>query len=442
MRKERQRTIAFLAGSVALLIAAEGVLRVIGLLYAPLLETGQDQTGPVMGHTILCVGDSFTFGLGAERAMSYPAQLERLLNADRPSKTVAVLNHGVPARNTAQLLHFLERDIGSAKPSVLLVLAGGANLWNYWGYRAYSEQNSLLTYFNDLLYRIRLFKLAKLISHNLSAKALPGEAEIQPPNGRAVPDRASFFNDPDRSEILALPDNSSAACFDKGAVFAEMGDYAAAEKYFRKGIGLDPADSSNYAGMGWMYCGQKEFKKALQWFQKAVEIDPANTSCYGGIAQSFSEMHMYREALVFFRRQSTQNPAAYDYISLFEKSLEKDTRQEVKPWVRMDLESIISLARQYDITVVLQSYPEHVNNPGYDMVNDVIRAIAERLDVLFVDHSSLFKKLAENQTSSEEYFVPDGHPNSRGYGFMAASILDILTRHNTLEPIKRRETER
>jgi acyl-CoA thioesterase I len=83
----------------------------------------QQQTQPIPVDTIVCFGDSLTFGTGAAKGMDYPSQLSRMLS--KP-----VINAGVPGDTTARALQRLERDVLSRAPDVVLITLGGNDLKN------------------------------------------------------------------------------------------------------------------------------------------------------------------------------------------------------------------------------------------------------------------------------------------------------------------------
>ncbi|MGE0815654.1 MAG: GDSL-type esterase/lipase family protein [Vicinamibacterales bacterium] len=78
--------------------------------------------------TILCVGDSYTFGIGATSAQrSYPGQLEARL---RPlGHGWRVVNGGWPGRNSRELVEALDHDLSAARPEIVYVLVGTNDLW-------------------------------------------------------------------------------------------------------------------------------------------------------------------------------------------------------------------------------------------------------------------------------------------------------------------------
>ena len=80
---------------------------------------------------ILCVGDSFTQGVGASsRDYSYPLQLQSYLNANSPYNW-KVFNCGVAGTNSSELVNFLPRILDYYSPAYLCVLIGMNDSWNY-----------------------------------------------------------------------------------------------------------------------------------------------------------------------------------------------------------------------------------------------------------------------------------------------------------------------
>jgi lysophospholipase L1-like esterase len=74
------------------------------------------------GETIVCFGDSLTYGSGAARDNAYPAQLSRLIDRQ-------VINAGVPGETTAGALQRVD-EILSHQPGMVLITLGGNDLKN------------------------------------------------------------------------------------------------------------------------------------------------------------------------------------------------------------------------------------------------------------------------------------------------------------------------
>jgi len=77
--------------------------------------------------TILCAGDSTTFGWLVPEGGDFPAQLGRLL-ADRDGR-VTVVNGGVPSFTSEQVLRKLRRDLPWLRPEIVIVTMPWNDLW-------------------------------------------------------------------------------------------------------------------------------------------------------------------------------------------------------------------------------------------------------------------------------------------------------------------------
>ena len=81
------------------------------------------QKGSIPYDTIICFGDSLTYGTGAGPGMDYPSQLSKMIA--RP-----VINAGVPGDTTTRALKRLEQDVLSRSPDLVLITLGGNDLKN------------------------------------------------------------------------------------------------------------------------------------------------------------------------------------------------------------------------------------------------------------------------------------------------------------------------
>src|SRR5262245_3957510 len=79
---------------------------------------------------IVCLGDSFTYGLGAATAQgSYPAQLQEQLNARAPGR-FDVINRGWPGNNSADLLGHVDAVLQEYAPNLVCIMVGMNDIWS------------------------------------------------------------------------------------------------------------------------------------------------------------------------------------------------------------------------------------------------------------------------------------------------------------------------
>ncbi len=107
--------------SIHFILIGAAILGFLG--YRFLFSSEPRHNIPRADGTIVCFGDSLTYGTGASKAMDYPSQLSRML--DRP-----VINAGVPGDTTARALKRLQDDVLSYSPDVVLITLGGNDLKN------------------------------------------------------------------------------------------------------------------------------------------------------------------------------------------------------------------------------------------------------------------------------------------------------------------------
>lgn len=85
-------------------------------------DTDHVEPKPAGTFRILCLGDSFTYGVGAEQGDTYPARLEKLLNQRPGSRPRAeVLNLGLPAYFAKQERILLTKMAPRYEPDLVLV---------------------------------------------------------------------------------------------------------------------------------------------------------------------------------------------------------------------------------------------------------------------------------------------------------------------------------
>jgi hypothetical protein len=115
---------AVLCGVVLGLCAFELALQIAAFVLWR--QAGREGAGRTQrsAQVVLCVGDSFTYGLGASTAdHSYPARLQRELDAARPG-AFRVVNAGRPGQSSADVLRRLPRQLAEHRPAMVVVLAG------------------------------------------------------------------------------------------------------------------------------------------------------------------------------------------------------------------------------------------------------------------------------------------------------------------------------
>lgn len=129
-REPKRRTRRLLAVGIGGLLAIalfELVLQVGA--YALWRRGGREVGADGPAAVVLCVGDSFTYGLGASAPdAAYPAQLQRSLDAAAPDR-FHVVNGGRAGQSTADVLRRLPAQLAEHRPAHVVVMAGYNDRW-------------------------------------------------------------------------------------------------------------------------------------------------------------------------------------------------------------------------------------------------------------------------------------------------------------------------
>ncbi|MDD5128140.1 MAG: hypothetical protein PHO40_00605 [Candidatus Omnitrophica bacterium] len=439
MNNRKQQILAFFIGVFTIVLIFEIFLRIIGTISQKSRETADNVIAGRQkdDFVILCLGNSYTLGIGAPAGSSYPDQLQRMFDKADTGRKVIVINRGVGCENTIELLSKLGNNINNIKPDIIVLQTGQVNGVNFCRYTEYlnrisSGELSLrrVGYFlNDLFSKIRTYKLLSLLVINVQTK------------NKSKKPLASYF----RREIGQSDAELAIRSYDKN-FFADEKKVKAAIKLFKKGIEESPAYPNSYAFIGRIYLYQNRYDKALEWFIKAVMSNPdfrkgkdVGEDNHG--YQLIREMRMmavaYHEERIVskidkfiaeFNRRYPEN--AENFFSL--------SRDNISSWVESDISEMVRIIRDRGIKIILQNYPLCPISQDCQYYNDAIGEVAVRLGVPLVDNGKIFKEVIDRGGKFEDYFISDGHCNSGGYRLMAANVYNKIIEEKILNVNKQR----
>jgi lysophospholipase L1-like esterase len=126
-RPGRRRLLAAIVGVLVALLAFELVLQAAAFWLWR--NAGRESAVGDRSRVLLCIGDSFTYGLGASGpGGAYPAQLGAILEERAPGE-FAVVNGGWPGQTSAAVLQRLPRQLARHRPTHVVVLVGYNDRW-------------------------------------------------------------------------------------------------------------------------------------------------------------------------------------------------------------------------------------------------------------------------------------------------------------------------
>ncbi|MHB9154875.1 MAG: GDSL-type esterase/lipase family protein [Endomicrobiales bacterium] len=433
MAGTKSRAAAVAAGIVMTALILELGLRIVGYLQTS--RAGTDDLPQDKGkQVILCLGDSFVFGMGAPAGKSFPRQLEELFNRNTSAggKKYRVINGGVPGQNTSQLLERLPHSLRSAQPDLVLLLSGGANNWNTSGYAEYLRGRGFYSLLWKNIDGLRVYRLVKLLAKNCAEKSgLPlfgyGAPSRQATVPRPSPDHC-IHGEPGADRRAAnAPDQvpRNPRCFRCLAEACRaQGKIEEAKAYIEKAMEKGPRCADDCFCLG-EYCrDRKDLVRAASWYMEGITLDPGKTdnSNYRGIKLLMHDCRnndpVIAEVASFLKklRKETLTPkhVISDLLETAEQGKDVLFRKTLA-WVEHDIDSIIALCRKERTRIVLIGYPME------DRMNRVLEKSAVRNGVLFVENNAPLRELLGNAQRSE-YFTADSHCTAKGYGVMARNV--------------------
>ncbi|MFA5059111.1 MAG: tetratricopeptide repeat protein [Candidatus Omnitrophota bacterium] len=276
-------------------------------------------------YRILCLGESTT-ALGGAHA--YPRQLEEILNAKNPSVRFSVINKGVPAMNTYDIVSYLETWIDEYHPKMIVTMMGINDSSDTLRFKA-QEKNLQRSFLDGL----KVYKLARLIwSHaehkkeelimeTLERKVKDFEKKISlSPSSEKYMELGRMYKmvqkfDKEKEAYLRaieLDGNNAQAYFYLGLYYREWADYKKGEDAFKKVIELGKlSDEHQFVAtyqLANCYKMQAKYSQAENLYKRILAVVPDNLEIYGNLADVYLEQQRYHEAELMYQKQLETNP--------------------------------------------------------------------------------------------------------------------------------------
>jgi len=115
---------------------------------------------------ILCIGDSYTYGLGVKRCDAYPAQLQTKLEEKFGNGAIEVINSGMPGINTPILAGSFSEILDNYSPDVVLIMIGTNDEWNFEGF--FSDPKSIKDRLFAVISSLRLSRMIKILASSFN----------------------------------------------------------------------------------------------------------------------------------------------------------------------------------------------------------------------------------------------------------------------------------
>jgi lysophospholipase L1-like esterase len=458
-------------GILAAFILLELGLRITSSLYMRDRQTNS-YIAEEGAYTILCLGNSWTLGVGAPAGMSYPDYLQHMLKHSFPDREVKVINAGGATLNSAELLFKLEAQIDSIKPDLIVLRTGSPNMWNTYKYsqylnRKYNIQSPfriLALSLNDFFYeksrvcRLVLFMLKK--DSYIIKSAFKGKHKIHEYEDIGA-DRQSgldfqtgnslhtqLLSEKGYQDAIAL-----AISFNRELIQIFLGgkdmfnpvsgaEFEEAISWLKKATEYQPEAWHNYALLGNLFILKKDYNKAAEFYIEGIKADPRplgkeylDNMCYLLLRSLYSmdnNLDVQNKIELFVHEYSMKNPDMSDillsyvlnpftsqpnYITSWlgqgRRAVSMLDNHSLAAWIASDVDEIVRITRANGVKLIIHSYPPpfKLSEEPLLLANSVLRKKAKELKIPFVDHERLFLELyAQGQEQSDYHEKISGEP--------------------------------
>lgn len=422
---------------LALVAVALAVLAVLLLLELGLRGAGwvalraRDDPASVAGaRTILCLGDSWTYGMesGDPGRKSYPAQLHRMLQQQAGSPRFRVINRGIPGAHSRQINRGLAALLAEHRPSVVVLMMGGNNFFKPGDVAGRSWFSSWLrSPGRQAISGSKVLGLLHLLTR-------PREFIKAPPRARSLLARLH----------RALEEPATLAAYHRdglGTPHAAAGHARAAEQCLYSGDldcaeqraqqalvarSLDPRATAVLAAAGRRRQG-KFTPRAHEMLQQVVLHHP----CFCP-AQRLWLLALAQESPGTFCRLQDEVaearsacPTRCHWLRGISALFERDVAQPAERMLREDLRLVHSVTRQHRARLLLLNYPTAGGQICGLQARPIIARYASRRGVPVLDLERLIGPVP--MAGGGAHYGPDAHPNAVGYRKIASGVLRKLS---------------
>ena len=383
-----------LCWTFALLAGLEAALRVAGVAYSR-SRPSSFGTDPRPWPSVLCVGDSYTFGGNVAGGQAYPAFLYGELRGKFPR--LRVVNDGHCEYNSSQTLYALRQALAAYSPQIVVVLVGSSDRWNLIG--------------TDPRDPARVFRP----DYERSVESLPGPP--QPGGLRSLRlykmARAVILN----IELRILL--RDAGRMGQEAILARYGGGPRAEQEMAKFM-----EALYYSGRYVLL-----IETAVGMLERIPETSPfysRDFSYYFCLASAFSLQSKYPASYAAgrFRAVLEKRPdlAGNEVFMKYDRFFRDKEAAEAAFASRLDsnLDAMVALVKARGAVPVLAGYPI-----THSAAAAALRRAAERHSLHFVDLQAAFAALLAKEPRSR-YFMGDDHATPEGHREMARRIAPVI----------------
>ncbi|MBI4846266.1 MAG: tetratricopeptide repeat protein [Candidatus Omnitrophica bacterium] len=460
--KVKNKFWVFFLGSIFALILLEIILRLASFT-AERLWLPRYSFSPLNKNirTIVCLGDSFTYGIGAGFENAYPAQLEEMLNKKFQKEKFKVYNLGVSGANSAFVLNKLKNMLGKISPDFVVVLVGANDSWNF---ESGAGADNWDVRVKIIMANFKLLKLTAVTMNNLKYCLIAQEYSQgrkhfflkQDDINKLIAQANDFrekhdFKNAERiyKQAMFIKGWDALVLLELGRLYKLMNRYEEAISVLRKALFSEPEFEEVYFELDDIFVNQKKFKEQVSFYESIYGFFPRNTFVKKRLLGSFIAFADYcylkgdYGSVIFYYEKALEldpdNESIYTRIyynkalgkigkktakmRMVEKIARENPRLNIDDYVQENmynnLTNVAQICRTRNIELIFSDYPEQSFA--------AVKSVAEKYKVSLVDNSAVFKKNLAGQKRSRYFILADDHHCTKeGYAIIAENIAEAI----------------
>ncbi len=441
-------------GVIVTAVCLELLIRVFGVGYL-LYQRGfhGSAKNDTSVYKILCLGDSFTLGVGAGKYEGYPAQLENMLKEVKSQKRFDVINEGIGGQNSSELLYFLDRNLDKYKPNMVVLMIGINDGHNTHLDNWALGQRGLYTKLFFWITGLRIYKLCNFA--RLSIEKLHNKQEFKPEvdlsvrnigkDSSGIAYRSSSLNSTEQETNSIL--NEVRGLFKNGQnekaqslligisnkeniweclnIAEEYNVYETEEYIIKKIMSTGDKDEWLSFTLGKIYLVQNKFDDAKRVFKSILENNPSNNYIrfdLAGVYMSQKRYHDAEELLKDAVKIQGKSPRAkrmlFDCYRALGRKAQADNMQEESDFYNkitdLNFSAIKNKILVRNIRLIVMNYPQR-------------QCISENLmqGVTVIDNMNSFSRCSVLEKA--KLFSADSlHCNAGGYKVIARNLFNYI----------------
>lgn len=471
----RLRPTLIITGATLLAGLTVVVLLEVGLRTAAwVILSGRDD-GPAAGSaSILCVGDSWTYGVESEdpARYSYPAQLQRMVDKRLGRYRYRVINRGRPGLNSRLLRARLLQQLERFKPSVVVLLIGGSNFDNA-GRELSGDTDKELSHWR----RLRVVRLLALLGSSREVPRQPmaqaleaGDVRVALVTAVSRPKVDGDFRD-DAQGIPLTRDTGCPKDTDRLMAAVHSAVDGGSERVAQV-LKEAPRCSRLLVHTADICFAKRKFECAKSAARQATMLEPGEPRAVVVLAavQHHLKQPLARKTLNSLESVTAAHPRFMrarrlkalalllgkvtlcelkrelsaaaracprcGWVKAAMKIFRRDVQSPGAKTLRDDLVAIQELCQSQNTRLLLLNYPQSDRDVCGHMAQEVNAQFARQRKVPIIEIGAVLGSLSA--TKKSKFYGAQDHPNADGYGRLARAALDRLIKLGWVSKAKKK----